>query len=294
MLSLGSKFAHYGVTGGFLLFAQFFLFSIAFPEHSHSIFANASANIAELLSLIPESLETGITAIFAVIFILMCFLVGLILEMLGSLIAVAEALILSRNLKRYKGCLIPILSAVSTLAIKDLEEIEAKFSETTEKEQQLRTLSFYRTFWKKAAWQAVYENRKRLFSRIKIVAPCSRIEALLVSYSLASNKASIVDLLRDKLHLCSISRAISATLFIIFIEILFYPLLSVFTHTPHLLSVFEHDLFVFGIWCYLSMTLMLLSFFLPYKAYSRFCDTLFSMVLIESRDYTKSRSPTKY
>ena len=284
MLSLGSRFAHYGLTGGFLLLANFLLFFLVSSESLQSEAAKVGTTIDNLLSLFPKSLENGAGAVFAVIFILLCFFVGLVLEMLGSFSAIREAGILSRNLERYKIWLAPVLSEISSSANKDLEEILTTFSKPymIEMKEGLLHLVF---FWRKGGLKAIYDDHTRSVKKWRIFSSCSRIESLLISYSLASDKAAIADLLRDKMHVCVISRAISIALGILYIEMLWFIYLIA---SGSLKLAFSAVTILLA----LQTISILLAAFIPIRAYSRFCDSLFSIVLIQSLEVAR-RSNSK-
>lgn len=278
MLSLGSKFAHYGLTGGFLLLIQLCVFVfIVPPDYLGPIvsFFEENENLRYLLSLFQKFTENERTWTLAIVFILLCFVFGLILDMMGSYATFWEARVLARNLKRYQIYLIPLLGKINSSAISDLEEIVATYAShvpIATKEERRRAFSAL-LLRRKAGGQEL--------KRWSTLNTCARLEAILLSYSLSLENLPLADLLRDKLHICHVARPISVVIGFSAIEIFFVIISIAFVSR-------QYDILPLLVQSVPLLLLLRIALFIPTKAYSRYCDSLFSIILIHSQKLAKT------
>jgi hypothetical protein len=247
VISLGAKYADYGLTGGFAICGQAALLFWLAPERAHSIIAGAPHVLGTYLGQLPEGLVTPISAVITAVAIISIFFLGLVLELIGSVAAFWELRVFKEHLEYNRPWLSSLLSDYGAAPDKDIESIVSGFG--------------------------------KLRSRLKLLKPFSRVESLLLSYVLAADSAPRLDLLRDHLQLCRISRAVSAVLYIFGFELVLIPCVQVFLgYAP---SGFSILLILLGV------GFGPLALFLPKRAYERFCSNLFSIVLILSRKLDK-------
>src|SRR5262245_43777917 len=91
MLGTGARYAEYGITGGFFLFTQALILGLAYPDvlvsgaHSFGVLLNAS------VGTIPEEARPAIQSLLVALALLGVFIIGLVLEIIGSIFMLYEA-----------------------------------------------------------------------------------------------------------------------------------------------------------------------------------------------------------
>src|SRR5262245_53393486 len=100
MISLGARFADYGLTGGFFLFAQVILLTSLLPTRTAGLAETFAHQLTTLLAAMPEAVRPAITSLLAALAIISIFFIGLLLEALGSHFVIWEADIFWTHLHR--------------------------------------------------------------------------------------------------------------------------------------------------------------------------------------------------
>ena len=279
MIALGSRFADYGLTAGFMICLQLaFLFWFA-PSLAHSIIVASATATKSYVELLPQSLNIVASVVLGAFAIIILFFVGLILALIGSVAVFWEANIFRKQLEHNRQWLITFLDLYGQGMKGDFDQFLSDFSSPWGKQEWLPMVRLV-YFWKRSSWAGYFALFKREFRRFMLLRSFSRLQSFLLSYTLAADSTPKLDLLRDHIYLCGISRAISASLYILVIEG------SVGLWFLQNVSTSRAIVFVS-----LSPFLLLLGIFLPIKAYTRFCDDLFSLVLVLYRKLNKEVSP---
>jgi hypothetical protein len=269
MISLGSKFADYGLTAGFMICTQFALLFWVAPNTLHSILVASAMATRSYLELLPNSLAAAASAVLATFAIISIFFVGLLLELIGSVAIIWEVRVFKQQLERNHQWLATFLEPYGQGAKEDFDRLMSEFGDVG-KEEWLEIGRMLR-FWKRSAWAIMFNQSEQVFRRFKLLRPFSRLQSLLLSYILAADSPPRLDFLRDHLHLCGISRAISACLYILALELVVFGNVQLHSHGLSI-SYFAASL--------LGLLMCFLAIFLPVKAYARFCDSLFSLALV--------------
>ena len=275
MISLGAKFADYGLTGGFAIVAQATLFCWMVPDTARSIVTGSVRILGDYFDRLPASLVTPAAAVMTTVGLISIFFLGLVLEAIGSVAVLWEINVFTSHLKRHRSWLSDLLAEYPASAVEDFRHLVSEFGNPMGGNEWRESLRIF-TLWKRSSRQSVIEGQRRGFRRL---GQYSRTQALLLSYVLAAHSAPLLDLLRDNLQLCRTSRAVSAALYIFSLEILSLPMLS-----PPMLSPALVDSWMFRL---SGIVMLFLAIFLPVKAYRRFCDNLFALVLVLFRKVNK-------
>ena len=91
MISLGSKFADYGLTAGFTICLQFTLLFWLAPSLANSIIVVSITTTKSYVELLPSSLNIVASVILGALAIIILFFIGLILALIGSVGVIWEA-----------------------------------------------------------------------------------------------------------------------------------------------------------------------------------------------------------
>jgi hypothetical protein len=277
VISLGVKYADYGLTGGFAICGQAALLFWIAPDKARSIIAGSATFLGDYFRQLPEGLVTPASAVITAVAVISIFFLGLILELIGSVAVIWEANVFKRHLERHRSWLSGLLANYSSSTVDDLNRVVSEFGSPLGKKDWRDTLRIF-TLWKRSSRKTVFGDQ-RAVQRFKLLRPISRIQSLLLSYVLAADKAPHLELLRDNLQLCRTSRAISAVLYILSIEsILWMPFNLIGRPNSGLVILVSY---------FLGLVMVVLAIFLPVKAYARFCDSLFALVLVLSQKLSK-------
>jgi hypothetical protein len=256
------------------------LFLIA-PGKAQSIIVSVPGMLNGYLGQIPGGVLTPVTAFLTAVAVISIFFLGLVLELIGSIAVVWEANVFKKHLERHRSWLSDLLANYGSDTVKDADRIVAEFGDPMGEELKdtLRGLAFWRR--RKRPRQP-----SRVIHRFKLLRPISRVQSLLLCYVLAADCAPRFDLLRDHLQLCRTSRAVAGVLYILSFELMIVPAVPLLLElTSGASQAIPHE---GGLSVLISMplafALAFLAFFLPVKAYQRFCDSLFALVLVVSRN----------
>ena len=244
MIGLGSRFAEYGLTGGFFVFGQLFVLAWFFPEIAADWFSSIAKLLSARLYELPAAARPAFSNLLAALALVSIFFAGLLLDLIGSVLAAWEVKIFKRTLDVNAGWFSKFIETTGDQSRVDYEHIR----------KSLRRRSF-----------AISRLWKREYA-IGALDSFRRLETLLMAYVLASLGASSLDWLADQMRLCRTSRAISASLFVLALEVYgsIFAVSSISGSPPvGVIGVITAFLFLSG--------------FITYRAYSRFCMTLFSL-----------------
>src|SRR5262245_58115789 len=91
MLGTGARYAEYGITGGFFLFTQALILGLAFPDVLVSGVHRFGVLLTKGVDEIPEEAGPAIQSLLVALALLSVFIIGLVLEIIGSVFMVLEA-----------------------------------------------------------------------------------------------------------------------------------------------------------------------------------------------------------
>ena len=274
MISLGNRYTDYGLTGGFFLFLLGALFIWLMPIEASALLDIAHVKWTEKLSLFPKALEPIFVSICAAIFIICVFFAGLFLDLLGSILVLWEADVFRKHLVRGKTWILPILEQYEEFLGDDVNRVITEFDYPFSKSEFKRVFGSF-AFWKARNRKAFSKDQKQSLTRFRLIKPFSRIQSVLLSHIIFNSEPGKLEVLTDQLRLCRISRAISSGIFVLVIVAYILQIISLVNGNV-LIGNFPNILVVITIF-------MVLSVFFTVRAYSRFCLSLFSLVLVMSK-----------
>jgi hypothetical protein len=270
MLGTGARYAEYGITGGFFLFTQALILWLAYPDvvsgaHSFGVQLNA------IVDEIPKEARPAIQSLLVALALLSVFIIGLVLEIIGSIFIAFEAIIFRKRL------------AMNQWVAKFVEAELPDYAED------------YRLFLDQAdLWSQVKEQWKpknlkeqlkpknwfRLRGRSGGIKWQSfrRLESVLIAKVLTSGAKT--EMLAEQISICRMSRAIGIALYVVSFEFLvgsgvFGEILSVHEQTQAILAI-------------IGFLILVLSHFISLGAYSRFVNMLLSLVYASWKPQTAS------
>ena len=122
MISLGTRFADYGLTGGFFLLVSLALFGWLLPAEACSLVSSLKIALGSNTFNAPTILSTFIAGVFAGAFIVVVFFLGLLLDLLGSRV-LWERKIFRKELRRGKQWISPVLNMYEEFLGTDFERL---------------------------------------------------------------------------------------------------------------------------------------------------------------------------
>src|SRR5262245_36497237 len=130
MLGTGARYAEYGITGGFFIFTTVLILGLLFP-HALSYGADSFANfLSAMVNKFSPVAQSAIQNLLVAFGLLSIFIVGLVLEILGSFFMIREAFIFREHLAENKW----IANFVQT-KMPDYAEDYALFLELADKQK---------------------------------------------------------------------------------------------------------------------------------------------------------------
>ncbi len=282
MIGLGSRFAEYGLTGGFFVFGQVCVFAWFFPEIAGDLFSSIVAVLpARLDHALPKAAHPAFSSLLVALALVSIFFIGLLLDLIGSVIAVWEAGIFKKELDVNTGWFAKFVETTGDQSRVDYERIQS-MSVTVAELVRRYVRSYFALvvrFWRLDLWRTWFAELSRTRRQIdalgsdRALGSYHRLETLLMAYVLVSSGASSLDWLADQLRLCRTSRAVSASLLVLGSQVSISIWVSLASPPPSARSFDPLILlpqFVIGV-------LFFLCIFITHRAYSRFCATLFSL-----------------
>ncbi len=98
MLGTGSRFAEYGITGGFFLFVHTLVFVFLFPDVLADGAGALGTYLTALVNGVPPEIWPALQSLLIAMALLSVFIVGLLLDILGALLMIFEAWIFQKQL----------------------------------------------------------------------------------------------------------------------------------------------------------------------------------------------------
>jgi hypothetical protein len=188
------------------------------------------------------------------------FFVGLLLDLLGSYFVIWELGRFKNYLKANEEWLTTVVNKHKLFVRDDFDRILTEFGEMFTRRSWAISLKVF-IFWKIDNLKQWFSEMHRGYLRIRLLRPYNRLQSFMVSLVFASPSDVKTDFLLDQLRLWRTSRAISTSLLILAFEI----------------PLFLGESLV---WIPIYLLPFSLSGFITLRAYSRFCQTLLSLVYV--------------
>jgi hypothetical protein len=279
VISLGARFADYGLTGGLFLVAGTALLAWFFPGDLYPLLSMFQFSLD---SNVPPFIESSMISISIASMIVVIFFIGLMLDLLGSVFILHEAAIFREELGLGERWVRSMLNPYDQFISDDLDYLFVEFAGPGELKVARRRL---RVFWKPKNWLAYLAVFKRGTLRPRVMKAFSRLESVMLSHLVLNAEPTKLTMLFDQHRLCRVARAIAGGLVMLIVIILFTYLLS----TLALFNIMD-----FGNSPLTSRTralqaillvgpLMLLSIFVTKRSYLRYCRSLFALVFVLSK-----------
>jgi hypothetical protein len=261
MISLGSQYLDYGLTGGFFIFLAGAML-ITFDTASTIAAINQLKSLTTSVS--AAGLETTINGLIASLFVVCLFAVGLILDLFGSIFVAWEVSVFSGHFHRNKAWLEPLLERYRDYLRDDLTRFMGK--------PPIKLLSF--------RWRDV--KAQLAFQALRSFPQMRRVEGILTSHLLLTTDREKTETMLDQLRTCRLARAVASGTMLFTFPYVFWKGIDVSRSVRSIQTDEELKavlLTAVAILAVLFATLFL-SLFIVRQSYSKFCHTLFSSLFI--------------
>jgi hypothetical protein len=269
-----SRFAEYGLTGGFFWICQLPLIWWHLP------ILVSKLQTLEQLAGTSDILRSIIISLVSALAIVAVFVAGLLLDLLAIRFVVLEMIVFKRHLDRNRGWVIGLVRSQSEYCGADYDELQEKITETSIRKLWGGFDEFI--FWKPAWWQRVQRSTRQDRLTWKLVWPYERLWSFFASYVVVLSGSSQLDLMMNQYYLWRTARAISTALLILFLEAIAIVVGSAMLESSAFVfaiqrpsPLFVSILLVFGI-----LGILTLAVSIVLGTYSRLCHTLFSLVYV--------------
>jgi hypothetical protein len=205
MLGTGARYAEYGITGGFFLFTQALILGLAYPD----VLVWGADRFGALLSEenIPKLAQPAIQSLLVALALLSVFIIGLVLEIIGSVFMLYEA-----NIFRRRLAMNPWVAKFVEAELPDYAEDYRFFLDLADLWSRLKEQ------WKPKNWfgrRGPFEGGGIKWQR-KVQQRFRRLESVLIAKVLTSGAKT--EMLAEQISICRMSRAIGTALYVGSIE----------------------------------------------------------------------------
>jgi hypothetical protein len=268
MLGTGARYAEYGITGGFFLFTHALIFGLAFPDVLVSGAQTFGVLLTASIGKIPEEARPAIQSLLVAVALLSVFIIGLVLEIIGSVFMVYEASVFRKRLAMTHWVATFVEAALPDYAedcrrFLDLPDVWAYWK------QNFTRKNWFGLSFEGVKWQREVQQRFR------------RLESVLVAKVLTSGVKT--EMLAEQISICRMTRAIGTALYVIGSEFTF------FSGAPggSILSLHLQDRIILFI---IGALILVCGPLITVGAYSRFANMLLSLVYVSWKRENATRS----
>lgn len=265
MFGTGTRFAEYGITGGFFIVTQIVMFGWLVPDGPAYVAIVFGSFFTTISTAVPTPAQPALQSLVVALALLSVFIAGLLLDLVGSYSIVDEASL-------FRDHLIKNRLWVSKLIETELSNYAHDYAFFLRIERTLNAPSGWRkSIASLALWRADVRRawrRSRFGSVRRMQKPFLRLEAGLIARIVASGTKT--DLLVEQLSVCRMARAIVVALTLMLIEV------AVFVVPVSFWLKSEGNYFFLA--QLLSPVFTWVSVFISKAAYSRLCLILFSLL----------------
>lgn len=235
-MNISSRFTEFGMTGAFFWISQLIFFGLFNNQLLVDIIPQWVMVLDGYQPMIPAELHDTAGSLLTVFGVIGIFVTGLMLDLMGSYFAFSELSIFRNNIKRNQAW---------------LNDLTKQCPENIRRDYQILRDHSDSTF---------LISPKEIWKRISMADEYKRIQTFLFSYIHVFSSMS--ETLVDNMHLWRTARAISTTLLILAVEVIYLNFLGDLLNWKYILA----NLVLFG-----------LSAFITLRSYDRLCSTLFSL-----------------
>jgi len=263
MLGTGARYAEYGITGGFFLFTTALIFGLAFPSALIHCADSLGSLLSATLVKLPKPAHPAIQGLLVALALLSVFIIGLVLELIGSVFWGIEAYVFLGHLVDNKKWMAKFVQA----------ELPDDGKTYTFLADDKKRQEYYR-----AHWRRLLEPIAFVMWNSPLRAPFRRLEFNLIAKVLTSGAKT--ELLTEQISICRMSRGIATALYAAALLLLTLPLDPAFARTS------------LGGWLFLVVIILVIllplsAFAITRGAYSRFAFILFSLVYASWKPQTE-------
>ena len=262
-MNIASRIGDQGIIGTFFLLLTVSGFLVVEPEYFEQNLVGGASVLNSIFSAAP-SLATPIASLVAVLGLISVFFIGLVIDFLGFYAPALEVVTFKKKIDQHRTWLLPLLNENQHLLSHEIKVAIEDYHPTTSVrmgiKQLFTTIPFSRRYWQIAA-----QNWKF----VKIVADSKRLLDFLICKGLESASNANSQLLLERYRLWRTSRALSTSLIIAAMEILF---LGFANDGVNIFKI----LIIYTICWFLAMGLTLRSF-------NQVCETTLALVYIDSK-----------
>ena len=206
MLGTGARYAEYGITGGFFLLTQALILGFVDPGVLTSGARSFGVLLTASVDKIPDEARPAVQSLLVALALLGVFIIGLVLEIIGSIFMLNEASIFRKRLAmnqwvaKFVGAELPDYAEDYRLVL-DVPDIWSMLKKAWKPKDWLR-LQFFLESYK---WQ-----------RQLVWQPFRRLESVLIAKVLTSGAKT--EMLAEQMSIYRMSRAIGTALYIVSLE----------------------------------------------------------------------------
>jgi hypothetical protein len=257
-MQIDRRFADYALTGGFFLICNLgMLWALGYgpkgiPKELKDLLQSADAPLV-------APIVTGFTGALAVIAV---FVVGLVLDLLASLLRGQEMKIFARHLDHNSEWMTAYIEAHKAYCGADYETFRRVFHEMPTPLARLKREFTDPRLWRRENWLEMKVNWG-----LGIAPEYERLLSFLTSYVMGQSGPAQLTLMADQYSLWRTARAIAIALWLLAIEAII---------VSNILGLLASAVIIFLI----SWTILGFSFLIIRGPYSRLCFTLFSLLYV--------------
>ena len=245
MLGTGARYAEYGITGGFFLLTQALILGLANPGLLISGAHSFGGLLKEGVANIPDEAKPAVQSLLVALALLSVFIIGLVLEVIGSVFMIYEANLFRKRL--------------------EMNQWVAKFvgAELPDYAEDYTAVLGVPGFW--PPWKS-WKKRSGAFGNMKFRKGWQRFrrfESVLIARVLTSGAKT--EMLAEQISIYRMSRAIGTALYVVGSE--FYLGSAVFER------ILPGPVFQL-----IGILIVLCATFITLGSYSRFANMLLSLV----------------
>jgi hypothetical protein len=254
MLGTGARYAEYGITGGFFLFTQGLILGLAYPDLLVSGAQSFGVLLTDSVGKIPQEARPAIQSLLVALALLSVFIIGLVLEIIGSVFMLYEASAFRKRLAMNQW-VVKFIQA----ELPDYEEDYRLFLDLAD------LWSQWKSQWKPKNWFGLRRPVMGFKWQRGVQQRFRRLESAFIAKVLTSGAKT--EMLAEQISISRMSRAIGTALYLISFEVTFGA--AAYTSGEigsYLLAQF------------LSLLILVTATFITLGSYSRFANTLLSLV----------------
>jgi hypothetical protein len=261
MLGTGARYAEYGITGGFFLFTQALFLGLTHPDMLVWGADNLGVLLSASLNKIPPLAQPGIQSLLVALALLSVFIIGLVLEIIGSVFMLWEA----RTFRKY----LAMNEWIAKFFEAELPHYAEEYGLFLDLADQIGPFGFRKGFLSqlKKGPSEGFRWQRQVHQRFR------RLESVLLAKALTSGAKT--EMLAEQISICRMSRAIATALYVVSLELAFMPSWNL-----------EAQGATLTLYWFLIVILIIASSLITSGAYSRFANTLFSLVYASSKPQT--------